>query len=723
MVKLLPKKGLTQTFYKKVKVLTMENLARRKKWSLLLLSLSLISLVGFFPLVFQQAMAEDVPGVRLDDIIIEVLKEEELPDDYWKWVVNYVEKRRAQHFLVNENRIKLSMLAKEIKSRRSRWFKLLIQDQRFTEPDLEGGFWVDFFTAGGRTEFPRIVAIRQDLKAQRNELASEIKNLHSEQRKLIDEALNATKDLHRSASARFEKSQEKYPELKGEVDRVEEEQRLLKVELYDAAEWYAPHQLTKLVKEYEDREGILPEYLQWIYVRALIGEAEWLEEKVYLQRNSPSYQDPKAVRKQAEDDIEYYRQLLELTKPIYDVMSDVGLIKENRGFDGKVQSRRNRSSRPSRGFTTEPVDPGDPIQVLARSARFDAMVVLRDMHQRMPDKQDILQELLQQELFFVQRIADKINAEQRASMMAFYGYLKERGFGQKDLQDDPNATLDPLFLEQLWAGLGMGPIAALSALSVDDTFAGMPIPAWLFPDDWLVNTPDALAEIVGDAQQQSAQNRVAINALMRMMNNGLKLAQIPNLNHNTMATYLVAKDGSGRSLPPDRLHGLLRDIKEMMTQLPELGALVRGDLISFSRAFGRGHYPSIYPEYTWYEWFGDIFNAKNIVFLWGPGSVYSLNGEVVISGPMTSTPFRGGVTITAREKFVETVGLGGLSRWIVNGPVGETLLAQRGPALLINADKYLKASRIGAIYSFTSSVGNVGATIANSLFLYGGASV
>ncbi|MGD9851982.1 MAG: hypothetical protein AB7T38_11990 [Nitrospirales bacterium] len=622
-------------------------------------------------------------------------------DGYWKWFVQYIEKRVSQRYLVNETRLKLSLLAKEIKSRRSEWFKLLLEDLRFTQPDLTGSFWEDFFTSGGQSALPQIAAIRTDLQAQRQNLRQEINSFHSAQQQLIDEALKATLELHTLASTRFNKSQETYPELKGEVDRLDEEHRLLILELYDAAEWYAPHQLTKLIKQFQAREGSLPEHLKWLHVRALIGEAEWLEEKVFMQRNAPNYEDPKAARYQAEANIAYWRDLLSVTT-------------------------LGRSEQ-AQGVVTDQTDPGDPIQVVARSARFDAMTILREMHQQMPDKQDIFQALLQQEFFFVQRIADKIDAEQRASMTAFYGYLKARGFGQKDLKDDPNITFDSLLFEQLWAGLGMGPIAALSAISANDTFGGMPIPGWLFPDDWLVNSVDAMSQIVGDAQLQSAQNRVAINALLRMMKNGLTLTELPTLTPAKMANFLVAKDGSGRRLPQDRLHGLLRDIKEMMAQLPELGALVSGDLLRFSQAFGRGHYPSIYPEYTWYEWFGDLFNAKNIIFLWGPGSIYSLNDKVLIGGPMSAGTLREaartGVAISAREKFVETVGLAKIANWVVNGPVGKTLLAQRGPAALLNADKYLKASRIGAVYSLTSSLAGGGANIVNSLLLYGGASV
>ena len=622
-------------------------------------------------------------------------------DGYWKWFVQYLEKRVSQRYLVNETRLKLSLLAKEIKSRRSEWFKLLIEDLRFTQPDLRGSFWEDFFTGAGKSALPQIAAIRQDLQARRQELHQEINSLHSAQQQLIDEALNATKELHTLASTRFEKSKETYPELKGEVDRVDEEHRLLILELYDAAEWYAPQQLTKLIKQFQAKEGSLPDHLKWLHVRALLGEAEWLEEKVFMQRNAPNYEDPKSARQQAEANISYWRDLLSVTT-------------------------LGRSEQ-AQGVVTDQTDPGDPIQVVARSARFDAMTILREMHQQMPDKQDIFQALLQQERFFVQRIADKINEEQRASMTAFYGYLKARGFGQSDLKDDPNVIFDSLFFEQLWAGLGMGPIAALSAISANDTFAGMPIPGWLFPDDWLVNSVDAMSQIVGYAQLQSAQNRVAINALLRMMENGLPLRELPTLTPAKMANYLVTKDGSGRSLPPDRLHGLLRDIKEMRAQLPELGALVSGDLLRFSQAFGRGHYPSIYPEYTWYEWFGDLFNAKNIIFLWGPGSIYSLNDKVLIGGPMSAGTLREaartGISITTREKFVETVGLGKIANWVVNGPVGKTLLAQRGPAALLNADSYLKASRVGAVYSLTSSLASGGANIVNSLLLYGGASV
>ncbi|MCP4259842.1 MAG: hypothetical protein GY774_20365 [Planctomycetes bacterium] len=45
----------------------MTNTSQKNKWLL-----SLLCLIGFIALLFQQAVAGNVPGVRLDDIVIEV---------------------------------------------------------------------------------------------------------------------------------------------------------------------------------------------------------------------------------------------------------------------------------------------------------------------------------------------------------------------------------------------------------------------------------------------------------------------------------------------------------------------------------------------------------------------------------------------------------------------------------------------------------------------------
>ena len=683
-------------------------MGKYKNKLLILLSISLLFLYqNLFANVENQDLAKTV--VKVKPLISE-------DDGYWDWFLDYFAKRSAQRYLVNENRVKLSMLAKQAKSKRSRWFKLLIEDQRYTEADLDasrgaGSSSIPFLESQTATDFfdqlisgksaERITGIRNDLKAKRDTLRKEINAIRSEQRKLIDEVLNETQALHQSASTRYESAKESHPELKGEIDRLTEEQKLLKLELYDSAEWYAPHQLTKLVKEYEDSDGALPDQLDWLRVRAFIGEAEWLEEKVYLQLNAPTYQDPKIARKAADDRIKYWK----------DFLSTFSL--------GALETAEVNTLDPE-------YDPGDPLQVVARSARFDAMTILRSMHQRDPEKQDIVQALIKQELFFVQRIADKIDAEQQASMMAFYGYLKNRGFGEKDLKDDPNATFDALFMEQFWAGFGMGPITALSAISADDTFAGMPIPGFLFPDDWLVNSADAMAEIVGDAQLQSAQNRIAINALLRMMQSGLMLSQLSSLTPETMGNYLVDKQGKGNTLPLERRRALLRDIKEMIAQLPELNALISGDLISFSRAFGRSHYPSIYPEYAWYEWFGDLFSAKNIVFFWAPNAVFEANPAALAegaAGASTASTSTTAITISGRDKFIQTLRLDKLSQWIANGRVGKTLLAQRQMPLLGQVDNYFKASRISSAYNLTSKVASGSAQVASSLLLYGGGAV
>ena len=254
----------------------------------------------------------------------------------------------------------------------------------------------------------------------------------TEQRKLIDEVLNETTALRQSASARYESDKKSHPELKGETARLEEEQKLLKLELHDSAEWYAPHQLSKLVKEYEDSDGALPDQLDWLTCTGLHRRSRMVRRKsLSTTQLHPPTRTRKIARKAADDRIKYWK----------DFLSTFSF--------GTLETAEVNSLAPE-------FDAGDPLQVVARSARFDAMTILRNMHQRDPDKQDIVQELIKQELFFVKRIADKIYAEQQASMMAFYGYLKNRGFGEKDLkgrsQRDIRCPIYGTILGRLWHG-------------------------------------------------------------------------------------------------------------------------------------------------------------------------------------------------------------------------------------------------------------------------------
>ena len=130
---------------------------------------------------------------QLGTAIVKVKPLESKDDGYWPWFIDYFTKRSAQRYLVNENRVKLSMLAKQANSKRSRWFKLLIEDLRYTEADLDatrgsGSSSIPFLESQIGTDFfdqlingrnaEHIAGIQSDLKAQREVLRTEIKSIH-----------------------------------------------------------------------------------------------------------------------------------------------------------------------------------------------------------------------------------------------------------------------------------------------------------------------------------------------------------------------------------------------------------------------------------------------------------------------------------------------------------------------------------------------------------------
>ena len=94
---------------------------------------------------------------------------------------------------------------------------------------------------------------------------------------------------------------------------------------------------------------------------------------------------------------------------------------------------------------------------------------------------------------------------------------------------------------------------------------------------------------------------------------------------------------------------------------------------------------------------------------WGPNAVFNANPAVLAEGAAGAIRLRStsttAITISGRDKFIQTLRLDKLSQWIANGRVGRTLLAQRQMPLLGQVDTYFKASRISSVYNLTSNGG------------------
>lgn len=339
--------------------------------------------------------------------------------------------------------------------------------------------------------------------------------------------------------------------------------------------------------------------------------------------------------------------------------------------------------------------PPDPEWVeAARAPRLKAIVDLRRVIEINPGNADARGMLMEQELYWLREIAAKLDLESRASTEAFRQYLTARGFSADQPQGWPRSAYE--VITAIW---GLGPIA-LSA--------GLPG----------INVAEARATELDVTQTTAARSQVALLATMRLVRNGVPLAEIPSMTTAEVARRMTLHTADGRPLPADRARRIVQDIHDTLGDLDDLRLLASADpqhlVEDVNRAYGKAYFAPLDPTYTWYESVGDLLNVHNVSLLWGPGAVAKIDGKWAGLRSMTGSEIQAmehaGTLITGRQLLLSSTGLTRLAETISSTSLGSRL------ATAVAADRAAMSS--GGI---ATTLANMGARLSSAMILYAGA--
>lgn len=400
------------------------------------------------------------------------------------------------------------------------------------------------------------------------------------QKKLIDHTIKSHGKLVTQAKAQSKKSDDKRLTLISEIERLESSHKTLPLFLYDYAAWYAPDQLPQLIKDFIAKEPLDRDLEFLLRAKAKVGDAEELERKAFAERLRPSYDN---------------RQRLLFARAT--IKGDpLGYL----------------AARASVNAILTTVTTADVYQMTSQTQRLDAIALLREILRTNRHHSEAKALLLQQELYWLKRIAQKIEGQSAMAMSAFSMYLANRGF-------------DPIQREGWWPWLkdyggaiwGLGPISS---------FAGVPG----------IDLPGANAELVGAQAMEAAKHRIALMSFLRLSKAGRTLAEIKAMKPVELVKVLQAYWELTDNFPPQRRQAMTRmavDIHSTLRDLRDLNRLStdHGDRFGFAQDvnefFAMDYFVPVDSRYQSFEWFGDILNVHNLVTFWGPGAITKVGGR------------------------------------------------------------------------------------------------
>ena len=538
----------------------------------------------------------------------EVIQVEDSKDDgYWTWLVPYVLQQEEFRRRVNEVRMELESLAEETDKLRNKWMKRLGIELEYDEgPGAEG---------------PRMsTEVLRNNKRQRDQLRADISKIKAEQQLLIDEVLDALLKLQQSVEIQVDKNGDKRPGLTDELQRLKDQDWLLKVELYDAARWHNENEMLKLMEEFDFSRWDVPGVSLWYRAKARLAHASNLDRRLWLQQTSPT------------------------SLPL-----DMRLVEG------------------------------------ARTLRLEALSDLRRLLRKHPNHEQARAMIQKQEIYWLKQVAAKLDKEKQLALAAFRQYLTERGFNADDKYG-------------WWAGtteffatyFGLGPISLT---------AGLPG----------INVPGGLADSVGIIQMGAVKNQIAINIMIRLVQNGVPLPKIPAITPEQLAETLILNTKRNTPLPEYQARRMWREMKESFAEITVLGRLAADDPFYFAQdvnaAFADSFYIPIDSEYHWYEYFGDILSLRNVIGFFFPHTVLSkVNNRwfpVLINPGKVTALQEAGKWVTVRSNVTSMLAprLGNISQRLAEN----RLMAFIQKKLASSPDMFLALERLGATGASQSS--------------------
>jgi hypothetical protein len=524
-------------------------------------------------------------------------KKEEADDGYWAWRLTHVEKVEEADARFRETRLAVAMAAKARKEVEAQWRSLY-------RAELATELPADIADAGSP---PAPTVNREQLwyaqsaagparRREREALAAMAQEIRAGQQRHVDEMLAEMEALVASAEAQLGKSNASNKEtVQFEVDRAKDTAAIAKLDLYDSAGWYEPNELPRLVQELGITSAAAPAIADLYRAKSLLGQAEALERRAWLQEISP--------------------QVTRTDEP-----------------------KPPETPAPLREPIPIPVAPVGATESQARAMRTEAMQILRGLLKADADHVDAGALLVKEELELLRRILVKLDRERHLSLDQMGAYLSNRGYDVKEPKDWPGKTF-----EVVKVFFGTGPITLSTALG-------------RLPEGWPVigglklpfaNVPEERAAQLGATQDAIARDVVSILVIMRLRRQDVPLDRIPTLTQTEFIDALDWVTEGGAPLDPAKAERMRLDVVDTYASIPELRALAAGDMSLFWTGLGASLFASLDTERTMAEWLGDEFlSPRHLLLAWGPTAILRVNGRwQYFSTPGMRTALLGGAEV------------------------------------------------------------------------------
>jgi hypothetical protein len=440
----------------------MDNMMLPKPFSLTTCLLLLYSLSCLSPVSLHAS-------TQLGEIVIDVMEDDTPSDGYWEWFVEHIGKVSQFNKELTETRIQLAYHASEIARAKAERFKLARMRMEWLVSKDESinfaGWNLGQYFESAIVETAKVgPQASQANQRHSKELGDDIRSRIQSQKAAINAILKTHANLITRAKAQLEKSENKRPALAKEVSRLEEFQKLLPLFLYDYAAWYSPDQLPRLLNDFIAKEPLDRDLEFLLRAKAKVADAEELERKAFAERLRPSAENKQRM-----------------------LFARATIKGDPLGY---------LAGRTTVTDILKTVTTADVYQTTSQTQRLDAIALMREILRTNPNHPEAKALVLQQELYWLKRIAQKLEGQSEMAMSAFSLYLKNRGF-------------DPIQREGWWPWLkdyagavwGLGPISM---------FAGVPG----------IDLPGANAELAGTQVMEAARHKVALTAIIRLVKAG-----------------------------------------------------------------------------------------------------------------------------------------------------------------------------------------------------------
>lgn len=283
---------------------------------------------------------------------------------------------------------------------------------------------------------------------------------------------------------------------------------------------------------------------------------------------------------------------------------------------------------------------GDPVS---------ALYALRSAATVAPDDPVVAQKLTDAECAFLKTAIDKSQGTIQQARAAFYGYLLERGFSDRDHRVEGGSTLQYVanwsvssaqsFAEDAWAAFTTGLFGSFSA------FYGKPA---------------AQADLLATTERQMTTAFIGLNTMLRLRARGHTFEQIKKMTSAELRDKLPLRDlhGAPYSLHQAQLHSVA--VREAM-KLPDVAALMTDDKLGLQLGLTEKYWDPRDVGDTWIEWIGDTTSAFNLITLM-PAAKVGMTGRAGLLWTeadiaMMQQLERLGTVMSGTEVIANTIGL------------------------------------------------------------------